>query len=208
MEISSFPCRDLKNILRRKASRYNGSLPKIFGPLMSSSQSFIGTNRREKSILKSRCRTSNSNGRISSGVYLQEVDFVQLPADIAASMDRIVGSHNLDTIITSEWRATTRNVRTALEARDIQVVDTPEFISQIVSGCLDQYLGSPNSFRTRQHIVATVQNELNALAALEIIGPNPRVTVESIDSDGHIDLQISVQLTNGQNLTLSSRINL
>lgn len=192
MEISSFPCKDLKNILRRKASRYNGSLPKIFGPVMSRSQSFIGTNRREKSVLRSRCRAAN---RLSSGVHIEEF---YLPPDIATTMDRILGSHNLDSI-TSEWRATTSNVRTAVQNRDI---------SQIVSGCLDQYLGSPNSFRARQHIVATIQNELNALAALEVIGPNPRVTVESIDSESHIDLTITVQLTNGQNLNLNPRVNL
>jgi len=192
MEISNFPCRDLKNILRRKASRYNGSLPKIFGPVTSSFQSFIWTEQREKSVLKSRCRTANRGRRLPSDIYME----------IDASTDIIVGSHNLDTI-TSEWRVRTGNVLNAILNRDIQ-----EFLSQMISECLDQYIGSPNSFSTRQHIVGILQNQLNTLAALEIIGPNPSVTVESIDSETHIDLIITIHLTNGQTLNLNSSVNL
>lgn len=201
--ISLTPCREIKNTVRRKLTRFDGNLPRVFSSIVPGCISKRKDGTGATGIFNSKFRR-----RPPSGVTLQEVDFVELPADISAAMDSAGTIFALDGN-TAGWRATREAVRNAIAERDIEVVDTPELLSQMISSALELYIGQPNSFRTRQHIVSTIENELNALASLEIIRPNPRVTVESTNNEnGHIDLRIDISLMDGRVLNMTTRVNL
>lgn len=87
-------------------------------------------------------------------------------------------------------------------------VDIQEFIGQLLSSILDQFVGEVNNFRTRRRIITMIENELNGLAELGVIASNPRVSVESGLSQNMIDLVIDIVLIDGRILRVDTRTTL